>query len=172
MLMQATTGIYIITDESLSDSPTHKQWVYVGQAKDISRRWQQHKRALVTGKHHNRHLQIAYDKGANLRYTIVMECQLLNLTVNEWVIWQSYLSLGMIVYNIAEPGKPPLPSATKPIVATNIEGVSKVYVSLQAACNELKLNQGRASAHLRQVPKDKYRTKPAPTVNGYVLKYA
>lgn len=36
--------------------------VYIGSARQFKERWKAHKRSLVTGKHHNTHLQTSFDK--------------------------------------------------------------------------------------------------------------
>ena len=50
-----TSGIYIVVNIKNGK-------VYIGKAKDLHRRWNDHKRMLNEGSHFNRHLQFAWDK--------------------------------------------------------------------------------------------------------------
>ena len=52
-----TAGVYMITN--VKDGR-----VYIGESANIERRWQKHLRALAEGRHHNRHLQAAFEKGS------------------------------------------------------------------------------------------------------------
>jgi len=48
-------GIYKITN-------TANGKVYIGSAREFKERWKQHKSSLLSGKHHNKHLQGSFDK--------------------------------------------------------------------------------------------------------------
>lgn len=63
------SGIYLIL--SFCDYK-----VYVGQSKDIGNRFQAHKYKLKHNKHHNKHLQSAYNKYgvSNFIFQIIEEC--------------------------------------------------------------------------------------------------
>ena len=49
--------------------------IYIGGTKNIQNRWRQHKSALRNGKHHNPHLQNAFNKYdiSNFKFTIIEE---------------------------------------------------------------------------------------------------
>ena len=66
----STCGVYKITN-----SVNGK--FYIGSSKDIGGRWRQHRSDLHKGKHHNIHLQRAWDKyGEGLfRFDILCECE-------------------------------------------------------------------------------------------------
>lgn len=47
--------------------------LYVGQSKDIKRRWTEHRRHLKQNKHENVYLQRIYNKYKNFQYLVVEE---------------------------------------------------------------------------------------------------
>lgn len=57
-------GIYAIVNE-------RNNKVYVGQSTNIPKRWDQHKRELKSGTHHNKSLQRDYDNGDNFTYQVL-----------------------------------------------------------------------------------------------------
>lgn len=78
--------------------------LYVGSATDIPSRWRTHKSSLNMGKHHNRHLQRAWNKyGEQYFMFVILECvedvnQL--LCREQW--WINMLSVCTKGYNILE----------------------------------------------------------------------
>lgn len=64
------SGIYII------QSISHPERVYVGSAKDIYKRWQDHRYQLKTKKHHSLQFQRHFDKYGvvDLEFSVLMEC--------------------------------------------------------------------------------------------------
>jgi hypothetical protein len=47
---------------------------YVGQARDIKRRWEQHRQDLADRCHHNKDLQRIYNQGYRPKFSIVCHC--------------------------------------------------------------------------------------------------
>lgn len=66
--------------------------VYVGQSRNIEKRWAQHCEELKKGTHHNKHLQRAYDKYGTdaFRFSIVEECDLNDLDSREMYYIKQY----------------------------------------------------------------------------------
>jgi len=90
-LINDNCGIYKIT------SPSGK--CYIGSSKNISSRLVQHKSSLRDGKHHNKHLQNAYNKyDGNFTYETLVLCP----EQDRKFIEQQYLILYKPAYNIAE----------------------------------------------------------------------
>lgn len=53
--------------------------LYVGQSKDIKRRWTEHRRHLKQNRHENVYLQRMYNKYKNFQYLVVEENDFGNL---------------------------------------------------------------------------------------------
>jgi group I intron endonuclease len=72
------TGIYIILNKI-----TNK--VYVGSAIDIRKRWRDHKWHLNHNKHHNKHIQSAWNKygESNFIFRIIINCDISELLIFE-----------------------------------------------------------------------------------------
>jgi group I intron endonuclease len=60
-----TSGIYSIVCED-------NQRAYVGSAINLHKRWNDHRSALRAGRHHNKHLQRAWDKHGEARFTFTV----------------------------------------------------------------------------------------------------
>jgi group I intron endonuclease len=92
--MLLKTGIYCI-----KNAVNNK--CYIGSAKDITRRWKEHKKHLRKGNHKNQHLQNAwnkYDEG-NFVFCILEECDFVRLLDREQYWLNLYLKTGN-VYNL------------------------------------------------------------------------
>lgn len=64
----AICGVYVITNLTNGKS-------YVGSSVNVRRRWDNHRRDLMAGRHPNRHLQAAWRKYGSLFFTFtVVEC--------------------------------------------------------------------------------------------------
>lgn len=72
------TGIYCI-----ENNVNHKK--YIGQAKDIEKRWERHREMLRSGNHDNKHLQRAWDKygGKMFSFYVVELCDEQSLSERE-----------------------------------------------------------------------------------------
>lgn len=72
------TGIYIIENQVNNKK-------YIGSSVDIKKRWRDHVWYLRHNKHHNSHLQLAWNKyGENVfKFSILFECEVGALLVNE-----------------------------------------------------------------------------------------
>lgn len=57
--------------------------LYVGQSKDIKRRWSEHRRHLRQNKHDNIYLQRIYNKHNNFKFSIVEEADANNINEKE-----------------------------------------------------------------------------------------
>lgn len=79
-----TTGIYCIT----VSRPQKPDLFYIGQAIDLERRWQRHRRHLCTGVHDNRRIQSLFDKyGAGaLSFKTVIVCESGDLCLYEQAV--------------------------------------------------------------------------------------
>lgn len=60
-------GIYLI-----ENTENHKK--YIGQSRDIEKRWRRHSGDLKNGYHDNRYLQRAYNLGQHFEYSVLEEC--------------------------------------------------------------------------------------------------
>lgn len=82
IIYMAICGIYKIQNKINNK-------VYIGQSVDIEKRWTVHKRLLNQNKHHNNHLQNAWNKYTekNFIFTIIEECSidLLNNKEQYWI---------------------------------------------------------------------------------------
>lgn len=65
------TGIYKI------ESIIRPKKIYIGSAKDIKKRWREHRNLLLTNKHENKRLQNHYNKYGNddFKYSVLIECE-------------------------------------------------------------------------------------------------
>lgn len=96
------SGVYQIVNRV-----NHK--VYVGSSHEISYRWKQHRKALVSGTHHCRHLQHAWNLyGADtFEFEVVEHCTEEQLLSREQVWLDAAVAQG-IAYNVC-------PVATSPL---------------------------------------------------------
>jgi len=76
------SGIYAITN--MSDGK-----VYIGQSVDLSKRWKTHKWLLNNDRHFNHHLQRAWDRGDEFKFSVIEECSKADLNDRE-IYWISY----------------------------------------------------------------------------------
>lgn len=93
-------GIYIIV--CLTNSK-----VYVGQSKHIQKRWLEHREALQSGSHSNRHLQNAWNKYGekSFVFSVLEECEEDKLTEREqyWIDFYGGIN-SKGTYNFREAG--------------------------------------------------------------------
>jgi group I intron endonuclease len=91
-----TCGIYIIRCAANNRA-------YVGQTGNISKRFCEHKRMLRTGKHHNAHLQAAWNKygESQFTFTVGMRCGKADLTKYEQVV-ADRLRVRCVLFNQGE----------------------------------------------------------------------
>ena len=75
MAKQKTSGIYKITNNRTGE-------VYIGQSKNIEKRWAQHQKELKKGTHHNRNLQKHYNRGDTFSYSILEKSSTNKATLN------------------------------------------------------------------------------------------
>lgn len=70
-------GIYKIVDK--------EGRIYIGQAKDIEKRWYNHKNALEKGKHHSKFMQRVYSKHGldYFTFSVIVYCAVENLDTYE-----------------------------------------------------------------------------------------
>ena len=95
-VINMSIGIYKI--ENLVN---HK--VYIGQSKNIERRFREHRYALKHHKHHNPLLQQDYNDGHKFSYQIVEICRVHELNEKE-KIWISFYRSNIIGYNYDDGG--------------------------------------------------------------------
>lgn len=101
MSMEKICGIYCISNS---------KYFYIGQARDIYRRWGNHRTNLKHNKHCNLIMQHVYNKyilDDPFQFTIVQECSIYELDSLEkdWIIKYFYKYPDKKCMNIAEPGK-------------------------------------------------------------------
>lgn len=72
------SGIYVIKSKE-------SEKIYVGQSSNIYKRWEEHKRALRSNYHANKHLQRAFDKygESNFEFSILENCTIKDLDERE-----------------------------------------------------------------------------------------
>jgi len=75
--------------------------VYIGQSQNVRKRWNEHKRSLSNGNHHNRYLQRSWDKyGAKaFKFQILEYCPIEHLDEREQHYLDIYIGKG-VSYNI------------------------------------------------------------------------
>lgn len=97
-MKKAICGIYAI--KNLANGK-----VYVGQSRDVKKRWAWHKSHLNKGTHGNEHLQRAWNKygETNFCFELVDVCEPFELDELER-IWEKAYSKDTKTYNIAETG--------------------------------------------------------------------
>lgn len=92
--MDQVSGIYMIKN-------TLNNKIYIGQSSDIYNRWIKHINFLKSNKHHNRHLQSAWNKYGQdaFEFSIVEECDCdkLDLAEQHWIKYYSSYEHG---YNL------------------------------------------------------------------------
>lgn len=93
--MNSVSCIYIIINAKSNK-------VYIGQAQDVSKRWQHHRATLRGGYHRNRYLQRAWDKYGEKAFSfkILEYCSIEQLDEREQHYLDIYISKN-ICYNIA-----------------------------------------------------------------------
>ena len=97
--MAAQSGIYEIVN-------TVNGKRYIGSAKNLPRRWAEHRRALRKGEHRNRHLQFSWNKHAEMAFMFkpILVCHPSMLTFYE----QQLLDKVKPEYNIAKDATAPM----------------------------------------------------------------
>lgn len=90
-----TCGIYAIEN-------TASKKVYIGQAQDVRKRWNEHLRTLRLGNHGNSHLQRSWNKHgeASFRFVLLEECDVCDLDAREQA-WIDTLEAVKEGYNIS-----------------------------------------------------------------------
>jgi len=83
--------------------------IYIGQAQDLRRRWDCHKRQLKGGYHDNDHLQKAWNKyGArSFKFKVLEYCSIDQLDIREQHFLDIYMAKG-ICYNISKDARAPM----------------------------------------------------------------
>jgi len=83
------SGIYLIINQI-------NRQVYVGQSINVTRRWKRHKNELKTNKHHNEHLQRAWNSYGEefFSFEILEICLIENLPIREQFWLDYYKKLG------------------------------------------------------------------------------
>lgn len=97
-----TIGIYAITNMQ-----TGKK--YIGQSKNVQRRWHEHLKYLRDGRHVNRHLQASFQKygeGA-FEFSVIEECDPILLDEREQYWIEQYQTFGDHGYNLTPGGNGP-----------------------------------------------------------------
>lgn len=96
--MTSVSGIYVIIHKKSGK-------IYLGKARNIKRRWNDHKRELTNGEHHNRHLQSAWNKYGEkaFQFKILEYCPTEKLNEREKHYIAFYRPLGM-TYNQTDGG--------------------------------------------------------------------
>jgi group I intron endonuclease len=96
--MAQVSGIYIVLN-------TKNGKVYLGQAQDLRKRWQNHRSALRRGHHCNHHLQNAWNKyGAKaFQFKVLEYCPIEQLNEREQHHITIYRARGM-AYNLTDGG--------------------------------------------------------------------
>ena len=87
------SGIYIITNKINSHQ-------YIGQAKNIKKRWLVHESALLKNRGHNRHLKNAWNKygSKSFSFEVLEFCKVFDLDYKE----QYWIDKIRPIYNIAK----------------------------------------------------------------------
>jgi len=97
-----TSGIYVILN-------TKNNKIYIGQAEDIRARQTEHKRDLKKNRHHNQHLQHAWNKYGEkvFQFKILERCSIAELNSREQHYLNVYIPKG-ICYNISVDATAPM----------------------------------------------------------------
>lgn len=108
-------GIYKITN-------TKNNKIYIGSAKEFKERWKQHKRSLISGKHHNQHLQRSFDKygGAVFVFEVleVVEGSIQDRKTIEQIYIDQYLDKWNMCFNLDRNAKMPRLKHSKAPIST------------------------------------------------------
>ena len=75
-MSKKTSGIYKITNDRTGET-------YIGQSKNIEKRWEQHKEELSHGIHHNKGMQYDYHYGDTFSYEILEKTEPNKQTLNQ-----------------------------------------------------------------------------------------
>ena len=124
MNLEKICGIYCISNS---------KYFYIGQSKNIYRRWSSHRTNLKHNKHCNLIMQHVYNKyhlDDPFQFTIVYECSKCELDVleKEYIIEYFYKYPDKKCMNIAEPGKR----------YKSGSNFSKIYTAQENLINEIK----------------------------------
>lgn len=100
--MTTASGIYLILN-------TKSKKLYLGQAQNLRKRWNEHKRKLNAGIHTNSHLQAAWNKyGADaFEFKVLEYCDIDRLSEREQHFLDTYIPKGNC-YNIAQDASAPM----------------------------------------------------------------
>jgi hypothetical protein len=141
-----TTGVYKITC-------LENKKFYIGSSVSCETRWNSHLSALKNGKHHNKHIQSAYNKyGADcFIIEILEECDESVLLDRE----QFYIdttqctnnSIGFNICNKAENGKSSIFDSSKDYIVISPNGTKYLVNNLEAFCRKM----GFSNSGLRNV---------------------
>ncbi len=76
--------------------------VYVGSANKIAKRWEEHRNDLRANRHHNQHLQRAWNKYGDkaFEFSVLENCDTESVIEREQYYLNAYLSAGWKVFNI------------------------------------------------------------------------
>lgn len=90
-----SSGIYIIVN-------TQSGYIYIGQAQSLRKRWNEHRRDLNKGCHHNEHLQRSWNKYGekSFKFQVLENCSLEQLNEREQHYLDVYMAKG-ICYNMS-----------------------------------------------------------------------
>jgi hypothetical protein len=114
---------------------------YIGSSKNISSRWDSHRRELNRGVHHSKYLQAAWNKygEGSFVFEIVELCDQDDLRDRE----QSMINLIKPEYNISMIVDLPNPPPNRPIIRTNIlTGETVIFATRDLAAMDGDFNEG------------------------------
>lgn len=125
-------GIYKITNIS-------SKKVYIGQSKNIGKRWNEHIKLLENGKHHSIKLQRSWNKsGRNkFKFEIIEECSIEVLDSREqyWINYYDSINNGFNIVNVGEISKTTKKKVTKEKSIKKYKEFIEIYNILKSKLN-------------------------------------
>lgn len=111
--------------------------LYIGSSYDIKGRWRQHKSDLKNNRHHNAHLQAAYNKYHNIKFTLLEHCET-SISDEDLRALEKQYKEKLGYYNIQDPETH---FGIKEVYQFNKDGTFiKKYASCAEAAQELQVS--------------------------------
>jgi len=136
---------------------------YYGQTQDLDQREKQHAYNLRELRHHNRHLQRAYDKYGDLTFEVVLRCETTDLNRYEQWFLDTYHSMEKCA-NMAKDVESPMRG--RPMTEEAKDKISKANIGKVRGPMADETKAKLRAAHLGRVIPEETRNKISATLTG------